>query len=368
LNVLFIINEFSWGGAEKLVYDLAMNVREYVQNVHIIALYSKGNTTEVNMVRNLISADIKVKIIGKRAGKDRIKSVWEIYKYVEKENISIIHAHCSVPMFFGKIVGFLANVPVICTIHNTRGYNALQEKLTSWMVAQYISIGTAAEEYMVHDLNINPKKIVRIYNAIDVKKIISGKATPTFWKQFGGSKQNINLLNVARVSKQKNQLCILRAVLKCKQNRVPAHLFILGDYETDKQTYNELYKYIQSNNLSEYVTFLGMHDNVSDFLHNADCFIMTSWYEGLSVAFLEAVVSGLPIITTEMPFVKNLMKLGKCASVIAQDDDVELYKLISTKNWAAPSPQVIHIFQKLFSMDTFVSQHLKVYEHIVDKK
>lgn len=367
MNILFIINQFSWGGAEKLVYDLSMNIRQSVQAVSIIALYRSNSETEQKMVADLKAAGVHVKIIGKRPGKDRLTTIKEIYSYAAREKITIIHAHCSVPMFFGKIVGFIAQIPVVCTIHNTKGYNALQERMTSWMTAKYISIGAAAESYMVDTLKINPKKIVRIYNAINVKKMESGKSDSAFWEKYGGSSESINLLNVSRVNEQKNQICLLRAINRCKQNNISVHLYVLGDYESDRQTYSKLLDFIQSNGLHNYVTFLGMHENVSDFLHNADCFVMTSWYEGLSVAFLEAVISGVPIITTDMPFVQELMGIGDCATVIQQDDDKTLCELIIAKKWKVPSEHTIQEFKNIFAMEKFVNKHLDLYKFITEQ-
>ena len=46
MRLLYIINTFSWGGAEKLVYDLALSIRSEVEAVSVVALYKQGNETE----------------------------------------------------------------------------------------------------------------------------------------------------------------------------------------------------------------------------------------------------------------------------------------------------------------------------------
>ena len=361
MHILYIINAFSWGGAEKLVYDLALSIRPKVESVSIIALYKQENETERKMIQELNAHSIATMVLGKTTGKGRLKCVLVLNRYIKDNKVSIIHAHCSVPMLFGKIVGKMRNIPVICTIHNTRGYSARKETLTKWMTNKYVSIGQAAEEYMIKELKISAEQIQRIYNAIDTSAFKQHDRDNAFWEKYPGEKNEIKLLNVARVNEQKNQLCLLRAIKICKDRGVDAHVYILGAYDDNEPTYESLLKYIQENGITENVTFLGMKNNVNEFLQNADCFVMTSWYEGLSVAFLEAVACGTPIITTDMPFVRELMEIGKCATIIPQDDDNALAELIIHKSFYKADSGVIHTFQTRFSMETFCKQHLMLY-------
>ena len=361
MRILYIINAFSWGGAEKLVYDLAIGIRPFVEHVSVIGLYRKGDNTESDMVAALADKDIKTYVLGKEAGTGRINGILEILSYAKKNQITVIHGHCSVPMLFGKIVGWLSGIPVVCTIHNTRGYSKIKEITTSWMCKKYISIGQAAEEYMIEVLNISPAKIVRIYNAINTDVFVSDKKNDFFWNQFGGKENEKVILNVARVNEQKNQMCLLRSIKMCVNRGERIHAYILGSYDESSTIYKELRSYISDEGIDDYITFLGMHKNVNEFLANADCFVMTSWFEGLSVAFLEAVISGTHIITTDLPFVHELQKIGKCATIIDQDDSEKLAELLIESEWEAPSRDTINSFVSKFGMEQFVHEHLNVY-------
>ncbi|MBR3108167.1 MAG: glycosyltransferase family 4 protein [Clostridia bacterium] len=364
MRILYIINAFSWGGAEKLVYDLALNIRLKVESVSVAALYLYNDDTEKEMTRVLNEKGIRTYILGKPAGAGRMKGLIDVYRIVKENRCTIIHGHCSVPMLFAKIVGKMAGIPAVCTVHNTKGYSAIKEKLTSWMCRRYISIGEAAEEYMVKALGIPAAKITRIYNAADIHAFENISRKEDFWLEYGGKSSELKCLNVARVTQQKNQMCAVRAVKDCLSRGREVHLFILGAYDEADETYQELRAYVQDNGLSEHVTFLGMHTNVWDFLANADCFIMTSRYEGLSVAFLEAVVCGTPIICTDMPFVRELMKIGACAAVIDQDDSKALSDLLIHAAWRTPAQETVEKFKKLFSMEQFTEKHLIVYQQL----
>ena len=364
MNILFIINSFSKGGAEKLVYDLSLQMCNNVDAISVVGLYNASPEMEESMRMDLERKGIKTYVLGKRAKKDRFKSIKQICNIIKKDRISIIHVHCGV-MILGKIAGFLTRVPVICTVHNTRGYCAIEERTTSWMSKAYVSIGQAAEEYMIKELRIPISKITRIYNGINVHKAQSGKKTDNFWKQFGlWNTGDIALLSVARIHPQKNHLCMLRAIYELKKQGLNRYkLYLVGPYDKEDVLYKQLTDYVQEHQLKEQVYFLGPQNNVADFLANADCFLMTSWYEGLSLAFLEAVISGIPIICTDMPFVHNLNKISVCASVIAQDDSVTLAEILVGKKFVS-FPLASQIFAEQFSIENCAQKHLEVYKKV----
>lgn len=366
MRILYLIYGFQWGGAEKLVFDLTQNLIPDVEWIGVVSLYKHNTETEREMIQMLELHGINTFMLEKQAASDRIRSIKKLYHYAKDNHVELIHGHCSVPMLFAKIVGKILQIPVVCTIHNTNGYSRKQELLTSWMVDSYISIGQAAEDYMLHELKIKKRKISRIYNAIDIDRFSQSKRTPDFWSQYGGKEGEIVLLNVARVAEQKNQLCLLRALkILVDQNKTNFRIYFLGNYEAGDETACILQDYIQENGLQPYVVFLGMHKNVNDFLVNADCFVMTSWYEGLSVAFLEAVICGLPIVVTDMPFVKELNQLAECAVIIPQDDDHALAGVLAEGMFHRQTDQTIQTFKENFSMDRFVSEHLQVYQTLL---
>ncbi|MDO4490591.1 MAG: glycosyltransferase family 4 protein [Lachnospiraceae bacterium] len=366
MRILYLMYGFQWGGAEKLVYDLSQRMITDSDWVGVVSLYKHNTETEREMIRTLNSCGIHTHMLEKRAGSDRIATIRKLYRYAKANGVELIHAHCDIPMFFGKIVGKLLGIPVVCTIHNTRGYSAKKEKLTSWMADSYVSIGKAAEEYMVQELRIPSEKITRIYNAIDIGEFSKGAKDPSFWIPFGGKPGQKAILNVARIAEQKNQLCLLRGLNRLvEKGRTDFRVYFLGYHDPAEPVAQQLQLYIQQNGLEPYVEFLGMHKNVKDFLSQADCFVMTSWYEGLSVAFLEAAICGLPVLVTDMPFVTELNELTPCAQVIPQDDDAALAELLDRGGLQPQSEETITLLKETFSLEQFVEKHRQLYQALL---
>lgn len=365
MRILFVINNFSYGGAEKLVFDLSKTICPMCDQVSVAALYRMDNEMEEKIKFNLEQAGVKTYILDKKAGSDRFATVRKLCKIVKEDNIHLIHAHCSVPMLMGKLAGYFAGVKVVCTIHSTKGYNAMQEKLTSWMTHSYVSIGQAAEDYMLNDLGIASNKITRIYNAVDVKRYCAKEHTEYFWNEWGFDAKLPVVLNVGRVVPVKNQICLLRAVAKCCRAGKPVQCVILGGYEENSETYTALQEYIRGHSLEKYVRLLGQRDDVPLFLQNCDCFVMTSIYEGLSVAYLEAVLSAKPVVVTDMPFARELQQLGSSATIIAQDDSDALADVLMEKRYVAASEEIRLRFSEMFSIDKFADLHMKLYRQII---
>jgi glycosyltransferase involved in cell wall biosynthesis len=113
--------------------------------------------------------------------------------------------------------------------------------------------------------------------------------------QFGLPVHFPLIVNIGRLSPQKNQTLLLRAVQKLPQT----HLAIAGDGELDEALRREAALL----NVAERVHFLGRleQSSVADLLAAADLFVQPSLFEGQSNALLEAMNAGVPIVASDIP-------------------------------------------------------------------
>lgn len=361
MKVLYVINSFNRAGAEKLVYNLSLRVKKSGADVAVAAIYRTSSPSEAEMCDELNSAGIKTYILDKTTGKKRARTVLELVRIIRTEKPDVLHAHCSVPMIMGKFAGLLCRVPVVCTVHNTRGYHALRERLTSWMVKRYVSIGASAEEYMCCSLHIKKSKIERIYNAVDMADYRPSDGNDGFWRNEGFEENVPVAINVGRVVPQKNQLCFVKAIKECIDRGVPFQAAILGDYSENSETYSEIREFIDKNGLEKTVRFLGNKENIVDYLCNAECFVMTSEFEGLSVAYLEAAACNVPIVSTELPFAREIEEISPGSVITAQNDHREIADVLCRHTYNKRSDESLTALRAAFSFDGFVEKHLELY-------
>ena len=138
----------------------------------------------------------------------------------------------------------------------------------------------------------------------------------------GVSPKDIWLLSVGELNDNKNHETVIKAIAGLKQSNI--FYSIVG--EGPKRKYLE--ELILKLDLSDRIKLLGFRDDVKDLYKAADIYIHPSFREGLSVATMEAMASGLPVITGNIRgnvdlidnnggFLFNPSSIQGCSSVIS---------------------------------------------------
>ena len=169
-------------------------------------------------------------------------------------------------------------------------------------------------------------KSTMIYNPIDIKDI-KKKSVKKIKYQL--NKNNINIINIGRLTEQKNQISILKAI-KNIPNKINIKLLIIG-YGNQKI---KIENFIKKNKLNKKVTLLSEIDNPYKYLSKFDLFILSSKYEGLPNVLLECLVLKIPIISTNCPTGPyEILNGNKYGSLFKVNNHKELLKLIVKYNY-----------------------------------
>lgn len=151
----------------------------------------------------------------------------------------------------------------------------------------------AAKVGYIHGIGVDTGRLQKKENQNNIRQELNLK------------KEDFLLLSVGELSKRKNHQVIIRALGRIKDDRV--HCLICGKGDLLK----ELQKLARENGIEKNVHFLGYRNDVVDICSQADAFILSSLHEGLSVASLEAMYSGLPIIMSDIRGVRDYLTDGK---------------------------------------------------------
>ena len=98
----------------------------------------------------------------------------------------------------------------------------------------------------------------------------------------------------------KNQLLLIRAFARIA-DKLPHRLELYGAPDPEGKTASELKQYVQEQGLEQRVFFMGTTAHPEKVLKTAACFVLSSDYEGLPNALLEALCMGVPCISTDCP-------------------------------------------------------------------
>jgi len=150
---------------------------------------------------------------------------------------------------------------------------------------------------------------------VDIHRFASsGADRDTVRRDIGVPSEALLLLSVGEVNENKNHAVIIRALARLKRSDI--HYAIAGD----GPLLERLRELINRSGLSLNVHLLGFRTDIDALLHSSDIFCFPSRREGLGVSALEAMASGLPLITSNVHGINDYAKQAYDALTIAPND------------------------------------------------
>ncbi|HFU4077947.1 TPA: glycosyltransferase [Streptococcus suis] len=309
MKVLHIINNLGSGGAEKLLEDFIplMNKMENVE-ADILLLTDEKNV----FYDSLINKGVKVDVVKYRNMYD-IRNIFEIKKHIVDGDYDIVHTHTFPTQYWVALSRmFIENkkVKFITTEHST--HNRRREKfyfryIDKLIYSQYdsiISITEKTRDNLIDWIDPKHKKIdkhVVIENGVDIAKI---KAALPYKKNelINGITENTKLIcMVGRFSEAKDQPTLIRAVSKLSRD---IHLILVGE----GPLISDNKKFAEELGISDRVHFLGFRQDIPRILKTVDIVVLSSHWEGLSLASIEGLASGKPFIASKVPGLEEIVE------------------------------------------------------------
>ncbi len=310
-RVLHIIDSLEIGGAEKLLVKLVNELEKFTE-VHLILLIEGNNPLLKNLTTNCITTIIPFKSVLSLP-----KVVLSVKRYVKNNNIDVVHTQ----LYWPGIISRLAcsrKQKVINTIQAItseatykRNYlTCLLEKLTYKKRHIIIGVSQCVLDDFDKWIGLKGKGYV-FYNIIEdkffTKKNISKKRS-----------DGIKLVSIGNLRWQKNYIYLLEAFKK-----LPSTISL--DIYGEGLQRNEFEKIITDFNLN--IRLCGHSNNLENELNQYDYFVMSSLYEGFSLALMEAMASGLPPLLSDIPVLKEAG--GDVAIYFDLNDDGSFIKVIN---------------------------------------
>ncbi len=355
VKVWEVIPTLGGGGAEKLVLDLAKNLRDYDYDITVISLYGPEFAAN-NRIEYSNQNKIKVLYLYKKRGFD-VRLLIKIIRLIKKEKPAIIHTHIESFQYFA-ILGFVQNFNHIHTMHSVVGreskiYQSLLKIVSLKKSTFFVVLSNSIKDDMIAIYGTSVDRIKCIPNGIDSEYYK--------FKQRIVETSNVTFITVGSLIPVKNQTMLINSFYKINNVRKKRDkLYILGDGFLKE----ELKIKIRNLNLEQQVKLIGNVPNVRDYLYEADIFVMTSHYEGVSLALLEAASTGLPIIVTNTGNTFNVVEddallikdndengLVKAMLELANNSDLRKKYINKSKNisYRFDGKKMISCYAKLYS-------------------
>ncbi|MBQ8453736.1 MAG: glycosyltransferase [Bacteroidaceae bacterium] len=202
-----------------------------------------------------------------------------------------------------------------------RKINILLVRLTYKWADKVIAQQEEMHDEVISFTNLPNEKVVTLHNPIDTTYIEDCLRTTNPFPQE--AKDQYKYIWAARFSSQKGQDLIVRAFEKVHQERPDAHLYLLGKYDNDSTYFQSVKDFVESNQVQDYVHFVGFDCNPYRWIKHADCYVMPSRFEGLPNSLIDAMYLGKPVVATRcIPVIDRIVKNGY-NGIVVESENIE---------------------------------------------
>jgi glycosyltransferase involved in cell wall biosynthesis len=321
IKVLHIIKSLGRGGAEMLLPEtLKVHDQSRFQFTYVYFLPWKNQ-----MVEALKRGGGNVLCFGAGNNLQVMTKMFALARFARKNKIEIIHAHLPWAGVVARFVGRLTGIPVVYTEHNkqeryhwiTRRMNLLTFPMQHLTLAVSEDVANSIRKHKPEVSARVRTQLNGVNTAFFNREEMSGAAVR---QRFGIPEDAIVIGTVAVFRDQKRLDVWLQVAEAILRSNPKMHFVIVGDGPL-KET---LLLQRERLGLQERVHMPGLQTEVREFLAAFDIFMMTSKFEGLPIALLEAMSMGCAIVSTDAGGIGEVVRHEKEGLVCSVDKPLEL--------------------------------------------
>ena len=299
-NILHISRTMDIGGAERIVYQLATDLKDEFDQVHVA---STGGLWEDKLAENGIQHHRILDVDSKQPA-TVLKIIASLSKIIKENEITLVHTHHRMAAFYIRLLQM--RHPKL--IHVYTAHNVFKDKLPLYRFAlknaKSVAVGEAVNKNLKEDVGITDSRV--IYNGVVLKE--TNDQVDEIISYSG-----IKLGCIARLSEQKGLTYLIDAMslLTIKDIR----LFIVGEGELREELENK----VKELDLQDSVIFLGYRKDIVECINSFDFCVLPSVFEGFGLVAIEAFMNSKTLVATDIPGLNEVVTNKNGVLVPAKD-------------------------------------------------
>jgi glycosyltransferase involved in cell wall biosynthesis len=322
------------------------------------------------MERSLLENHGKVTCIKANDNIQLMLRIRDVIRYVKANKIHVIHAHLPWAGIISRIAGRLTRIPVIYTEHNKQERYHIATRVMNLATMNWLTRIIAVSEDVAASIRKHKPKL-----RPNLQVILNGVNTRHFAPEWPGKKKILQDLNIPETAPIIGTIAVFRfqkrlevwiEVAKNILTQQPGvHFIIVGDGPLRGMLLEKTSRL----GLTDRIHFAGLQTEVRPYLAIFDLYMMSSVFEGLPIALLEAMSSGCAVVSTNAGGIKEVIR-HDVDGLICNVDAPELLTNLAVGLLRAPDKRKslgIRARQRIidsFSLETMVASLEKVYEEL----
>jgi len=323
-RILHLLNSLDLGGAEMLVVNLAGQIDRSRFQLMVASLTGPGP-----LGVELDRLGVETLALHRQRGRDW-RLPLKIARTVLRERIDVLHSHNSAPWLYAAAAAVMTRRPLVHTQHSvadqSRTLLLRAERAAALATRRVIADAEDVRHVMVDRQGMPADKVVTIVNGIDTTVYGAASDIAGMRRALGLDAGDLIIGTVGRMVWEKDQRSLIASFARLAPAVPHARLCLVGDGPLRA----DLQAAAVATGFGERIVFLGSRADVARILPTFDVFVLSSVSEGLPLALLEAMATGLPVVVTQVGGMGEAVRAGDSGLVVAPGDPDRLTAAVKT--------------------------------------
>lgn len=370
MKILQLISSAGFFGAESVVLELSKELNS--QNIeNIIGVFENFQNPHAEIAQYAKENNLKATVF-ECNGKVDLKTLYDIKRFIKKNEIDIIHTHGYKSNIYGILIAKILKKPIISTCHNwisddlkTKTYYRI-DKFMLPKFNEIIAVSDEIENELLRN-KVQKNKITLIFNGINISKFSNNNRDVK--SEFNISNGTKIIGTIARFTPEKGLFNFLQAAKEIS-NSFPDVIFM---FVGDGPLREDLAKKTVELGIREKVIFTGIRNDMPEVYNTIDIFVLPSLKEGLPMVLLEAMAAKKPVIATKVGAIPKVIE-DKKEGILTSPDSVEELKdaityLLKNKEFSEKlSKNAYDKVSREFSSKIMCERYLEIYKEVIQNK
>ena len=294
-TLAYVVNSLNPGGTEKLVVEMSLSFRSEFEVV-VLCLDEPGLWAD-----DLRSRGIPVHSLWRQPGRDLALSV-RLARYFRRLDVRIVHAHQTTPWFYAALSRLLHSKPRLLFEEHGRFFPEVRNPtrilvnrlLVRNLTQRFVAVSRDIRERLREYEGLDADRIEVIYNGVRTEPPLAPGERESLRSEMEFMPGSFVVGTAGRFDPIKN-LPLLVASLARVSKEVDA---LRGLLVGDGPMFREIRSLVEKAGLQDRVRLTGFRSDARKLIGCMDLFVLSSFSEGTSMALLEAMMAGVPVVVT----------------------------------------------------------------------
>ena len=366
-RLLFLSHSFAVGGAEEMVLNLVRHLPPRFEPM-VTAIGQAGPIGD-----EIRRTGVPFAELGLTPGLRRPLDLFRIEQHLRELRPTIVHTFLLTASLYGRAAAILSGTPIVIgtevnIYERKRAHHAVIERLLMAGTDAVVASAESVKEFYIKQIGAKREKVDVIYSAVDWTRLETTTTRESVRASMGVPADATVAGIIARLTEQKGHRVLFDAMAHTEALR-RLHLVVVGGGELE----SDLRARVAELQLTDRVHFIGPRRDLGDLLASWDLFVMPSFWEGLPLSLILAMGAGLPIVTTRVAGIPEIVHDGETGLLVQPGDSralgTALARVINDSGFGARLGEAARRFAwPRFGADGYVNAIVALYDRLLAAK